>query len=125
MDEKLISENNRNLISFFFSLIFLMAISNFIIIHLDKVIPKFDKITGTVYGYTTDSVYVDINWEIDYNFNPRYTEYSEEEFEIFISDLMNKRVESLVGDIRYFEYVILQDNPIITNENGVKIKIFN
>jgi len=125
MDENLISADNRLLISFFFSLIFLMTLSNFTTNFIDNVIPKFDKISGTVYGYTTDSVYVDINWEINYNYNPRYTEYSEEEFEIFISDLMNKKVESLVGDIHYFEYVILEDNPIVTNKNGVKIKLFN
>jgi len=124
MKNKLISDIDKQWMSFFFSLMILTFFSNVIFNSVDKVIPKFDNISGTVYGYTQDSVYVDVNWEVNYNYNKRHTKYTKEELENEINYMMTERITVLINDIMFWEYVIIDGHPIITNNNGIKIKMF-
>jgi len=124
MKENLIPFKDRNRMSFYFSIIFLSVFFGFVFNNIGKLIPKFDEVTGTVYGYTMDSVYVDVDWSLKYNYNERYTEYNQEDFENIVTNLMEDRIEMMLNDIPFFEYVILTEKHIVTNERGIKIMIF-
>lgn len=124
MNEIQLPYKDRKWISFYFSIIFLSFFLGIISNNINKLTPKLNKISGTVYGYTQDSVYVDVNWSLAYNYNNRQTEYTKEELEIAIDNLMTIRITMLLHDIHFFEYVILKDNPITTNDDGIKIIMF-
>jgi len=125
MRGKILPFKDTKWISLYFSIIFLSFFVGIIFNNMDKLIPKFDEVSGTVYGYTQDSVYVDVNWSLSYNYNSRQSEYTEEEFENIIEGLMTDRINMLLCDIHFFEYIILKEHPIKTNDNGIKIKMFN
>ena len=110
--------------SLYFSLIIIPAFLGLLINNIDKITPKLDHVDGTFSGYTQDSIFVDVKWELSYNYDERHTDQSQEDLENSITYMMEERIEMLLMDMRYNEYLVVNGKPLITNDNGIKIKMF-
>lgn len=121
MKEYLLEHKDNKRISFYFSVMILLCFFG-LISNMNKI--SIDRVTGTYSGYTMDSVYVNVNWEISYKYDKHSTETPQKTLEKSITQLMEERINMLLMDMLYREYLIVNGNPVVTNENGIKIEIF-
>jgi hypothetical protein len=110
-------------ISIFFSFIFLSyAISLFFGV-VDMVLTKYNNLSGTVYCYTVDSVFVDINWEVKYVSN-RLSDEDIIDFDSSINYIMNKDIPKMIKNMDYLKYLEYKKDKILFKSKYTKIEIF-
>jgi len=130
MDNKpTVSEKDRRLISFFLSVIVLSAIFSFIgdITHsiTHNMFMTTSTINGMVSDYTSDSVYVFIDWTLEYEHTIKFTETDLLEVKLYVNNLMTKDLKHQINIITYKDFQDISQNKIVLSKNGVTIIMFN
>ena len=120
-----ISIKDRRWVGFLLSFLILSAVFSIMGDITHKVMTVSTVIKGTVYEYTLDSVYVDIDWLVEYNHSIYFTDVDLLEMRIYINQIMKKDIKKLINDMFYQEYCILNKTKQINSDRNTKIIIFN
>ena len=124
-----VSPRELRRMSFFFSLLILMGLISFLDNIMDNVYDKcfieHSVVEGTVSSFTTDSVFVDINWLVDYEHSKTFTEDDILDMKMYINNVMKNDLTFLLSTISHKEYLILKKDKRTLEGKGSKIIIFN
>jgi len=82
-------------------------------------------INGMVSDYTSDSVYVFIDWTLEYEHTIKFTETDLLEVKLYVNNLMTKDLKHQINIITYKDFQDISQNKIVLSKNGVTIIMFN
>lgn len=126
MNEKTLSIKDRYYISIFVSLMILSSFFTIVSNSIVKFIPtNYHEITGTVYGYTIDSIYIPVHWLVEYDCYGDFSILKYNEMDIEIKDLMKKEIIDILNTSTYYDVCLLKKQKLMSNEKGIKVIIFN
>ena len=123
---KTLSVKDRFFISVVLTFMVLSSFFTFMFINIEKFNPiKYHEITGIVHGYTVDSVYVDVNWLVEYDCTGIFSDLDHDEMDIKIKDLMKKEIIYLLSINSYYDICKFKKQKLKKKMSGVKVIIFN
>ena len=126
MDNKpSVSEKDRRLISFFLSFIVLSGIFSFMGDISDEIMTTSTTLNGMVSDYTSDSVYVFIDWTIEYEHNRKFTETDLLEVKLYVNKMMSNSLKYQINSITYENYQNISKDKLVMSKNGITITFFN
>lgn len=123
INEEIISPSNKLGMSFFFSFIFLSIMISFIFGLIDMILSDNVKLNGTVHCYTSDSVYVDVKWEIEYSYF-NLTEDEIKNIDSTVVHIMNINIPEITKKLDYVEYLSFKEEKYIMRTKNTKVEIF-
>jgi len=125
----IISKREIRLMSLFFSFIILSLFLSVFFITVDKIYDKVfmeqSFVEGVVGNFTSDSIYVDVDWVVEYRHSKLFTEIEKLELKMYIIDIMQKEIERDIQEMSYKEYIEFKKQPIISDGGYSRIIIFN
>lgn len=110
-------------ISIFFSILILSYALSFVEMIQKEYYTNYKIVEGTIFCYTLDSIYVGVDWEVEYN-STNVNEKEMIDIESTINISMDKKIKETISEMNFNKCILLTKSGYEINKNNIRIKVF-